>query len=69
MASVSDVAIFEIQDFLGLGNDSKINSPSTIGNNWKWRSKKEDFSDKLASDIKNMSKIYGRYNNAKIREE
>ena len=62
MASVSDVAIFQIQDFFELGDESKINSPSTLGNNWKWRMKKEDFTDKLTERIREMSKLYGRYN-------
>lgn len=62
MASVSDIAMFEIQDFFGYGNESKINSPSTIGNNWKWRSIDSDYDDNLAKRIKEMSKVYGRYN-------
>lgn len=62
MASVSDVAIFEIQDFLEFDNTSQINRPGTLGDNWKWRAKKEDFTEELASKIKEMSKLYGRYN-------
>ena len=62
MASVSDIAMFEIQDFLGLDNTSQINSPGTLGDNWKWRAKKEDFTDNLALKIKEMSRLYGRYN-------
>ena len=69
MASVSDIAMFEIQDFLGYGNDAKINSPSTLGNNWKWRSIDEDYDEKLAKRIKEMSKIYGRYDNGQIEKE
>lgn len=62
MASVSDLAVFEIQDFLEFGNESIINRPGTLGENWKWRAKKEDFTDSLALKIKEMSKLYGRYN-------
>ena len=62
MASVSDIAMFEIQDFFGYGDETKINSPGTLGDNWKWRAKKEDFTDALALKIKEMSKLYGRYN-------
>lgn len=62
MASVSDVCMFEIQDLLGFGNDSKINSPGTIGGNWTWRSKKEDFTEEIAEEFKEMSKTYGRKN-------
>lgn len=69
MASVSDIAMFEIQDFLGYGNDAKINSPSTIGVNWKWRMVDADFDQSLAEKIKEMSKVYGRYNNGQIEKE
>lgn len=62
MASVSDLAVFEIQDFLELGNEAMINKPGTLGENWKWRVKKEDFTDSLAAKIREMSKLYGRYN-------
>lgn len=62
MASVSDVAIFEIQDFLEFDNTSQINRPGTLGDNWKWRAKKDDFTEELALKIKEMSKLYGRYN-------
>lgn len=60
MASVSDLAVFEIQDFLE--NTSQINRPGTLGDNWKWRAKKEDFTEDLALRIKEMSRLYGRYN-------
>jgi 4-alpha-glucanotransferase len=60
MASVSDVAMYQIQDFLELGNESKINSPGTLGENWKRRADKEDFTDDLSAKIKKMTKLYGR---------
>nr|WP_072536477.1 4-alpha-glucanotransferase [Anaerococcus mediterraneensis] len=60
MASVSDVAIYEIQDLFGLSNDSKINSPGTVGGNWVWRAVEEDFDEDIAKKFKDMSKIYGR---------
>ncbi|MDU2599236.1 4-alpha-glucanotransferase [Anaerococcus sp.] len=62
MASVADVSMFAIQDFFELGDEAKINTPSTLGNNWKWRARKEDFTDELAAKIKDMSRLYGRYN-------
>lgn len=61
MASVSDLSMFEMQDLLELGNESRINRPSTLGENWKWRAKEEDFSNELSKKIKEMAKLYGRY--------
>lgn len=60
MSSVSDVSMFEIQDFLSLGNEARINSPGTLGENWKWRAKKEYFTSSLAQKIKQISKLYER---------
>lgn len=60
MASVSDVSMFEIQDFLGLGNEAKINSPGSLGENWKWRANREDFTNSISQKIKQISKLYER---------
>ena len=37
MSSVADLAIIPMQDYLGLGSEARINIPSTLGINWKWR--------------------------------
>lgn len=37
MTSIADTAIFQMQDLLGLGNDARMNTPSTLGINWQWR--------------------------------
>jgi 4-alpha-glucanotransferase len=36
--SVAKMAVFPLQDVLGLGNDARMNHPGTLGgSNWKWR--------------------------------
>lgn len=60
LASVSDTAIIPIQDYLELGSQARINTPSTLGCNWKWRLKKGQCSKDLALKMKKMSKLYGR---------
>ena len=37
MMSSANTCIIQAQDLLGLGAEARINLPSTIGNNWKWR--------------------------------
>ena len=37
MLSVSDLCVIPIQDYLGLDNRARINHPSTLGTNWRWR--------------------------------
>ncbi len=36
MSSVADTVIIPMQDYLGLGNEARINAPSTTGSNWSW---------------------------------
>lgn len=54
--SRANVAIFQMQDYLKLGNEAKTNTPSTMGENWKWRLIKEQVSLELAEIIGNMKK-------------
>ena len=37
LASVSDMAIIPLADWLHLGSEARINTPSTQGANWQWR--------------------------------
>lgn len=60
LASVSDTAIIPMQDYLGLGSEARINTPSTLGDNWKWRMTAGQLSDELAEKIYKMNKMYGR---------
>lgn len=60
ISSVADIAIIPMQDYLGLDETARINIPSTLGDNWKWRMKKNVCTDKLAERIKKLSKLYGR---------
>ncbi len=59
-SSVANLAVAPIQDFLGLGDESRINIPSTLGTNWTWRISKSDLTDTLAQRIADLTKIYGR---------
>lgn len=58
----SDTVIIPMQDYLGLSSKARINTPSTVGENWKWRVDKKLLTDKLADKICNLTDIYGRLN-------
>ena len=58
--SNADTAIVQAQDLLGLDNSARMNKPSTLGNNWKWRAEKGVFNKKIADKLKKMSHTYGR---------
>ncbi len=60
MASVADTAIIPIQDWLELGAEARMNMPSTLGNNWKWRLVKGQLTDELAERIREMTETYFR---------
>ena len=59
-ASVSEYCIIPMADYLFLDNRARINEPSTTGDNWDFRFKRDVFSGKLAKQIKKLTKIYGR---------
>ena len=60
LASVADTAIIPVQDYLGLGSEARINTPSTLGTNWKWRLKAGALTDELAEQVYKLTKLYGR---------
>ena len=60
LASVSETAIIPMQDYLGLGSEARINIPSTLGCNWKWRLKDGQFTEELAKEIYDMTRLYFR---------
>lgn len=60
LASVADTAIIPMQDYLGLGGEARINLPSTLGDNWKWRMEKDACTPQLAERILKLTKLYGR---------
>ncbi len=59
-SSVADLAIVPIQDLLGLGTEARINVPSTLGDNWKWRAVDTEITPALAKKIKKHMIMYGR---------
>lgn len=61
LASVSKLVIIPCQDYLGLGSNARINEPSTIGKNWRWRMHSSDFDVALVKRCRRMAEIYGRF--------
>ena len=59
-ASIADTMVIPMQDYLGLGNEARINTPSTLGGNWEWRLKKDSLTEELAKRIYDLNSTYGR---------
>ena len=62
LRSAAATCIIPMQDWLGLDNSARINKPSTVGENWRWRLKKTQLTKKLQKEICRMTTRYGRMN-------
>lgn len=60
MRSVANLCIIPMQDYLGLDNSARMNQPSTLGKNWKWRLKEGQFTKELQKEMKTLAVRYGR---------
>jgi len=61
-ASKSNRIIVPLQDILGLGSDSRMNTPSTVGDNWAWRIYWNYRHNDLENKLFNLARKYGRIN-------
>jgi len=60
MATNSSLFIAQMQDYLGLGSEARINTPGVAEGNWQWRMKPDVITPDLAKKIANMTKLFGR---------
>lgn len=60
MRSTARLCIIPMQDYLGLGNEARINRPSTLGSNWRWRLLPGEFTPGLCARIARITACYGR---------
>lgn len=60
--SVARIAIAPLGDFLDAPPSARINTPSTLGGNWVWRTQNTDYTEKLAKKIRVLNTDYGRLN-------
>lgn len=58
--STADIAMTTIQELCGFGTEARINVPSTVGNNWRWRTLREDFTDENAEYLYRLTEITNR---------
>ncbi len=60
MGSVANLAVFPLQDLLGLGSEAKMNTPGIAAGNWEWRYHPEALSDGLIWKFRSVTYMYGR---------
>lgn len=60
LSSVSNLCILTMQDIVGLGSEARMNTPSTVGENWKWRIKEGEITPAAAEFLLYYTKLYHR---------
>ena len=60
MSTKADLFIAQMQDWLELGSEARINTPGTTEGNWKWRLKPGQIPETLAAEIAEITAFYGR---------
>lgn len=60
MASVSNTCILCMQDLIGLDGAARMNKPSTVGSNWKWRCTSTQINDEISEFLSYYTKLYCR---------
>ena len=61
MSSVSRLCVVQMQDYLELGKESRMNFPGKLSiENWTWRAEEGFDSKALAKKICKMTRLYGR---------
>ena len=59
-ASVSDLCVVQMQDYLNLGARARMNFPGVASGNWTWRMEPGSTTEELAKRIRNLAVLYGR---------
>ena len=62
MASVPNICILPLQDVLGLDNSARMNQPSTVKTNWRWRMAEDMLTKEAQKELLELTKRYGRFN-------
>ena len=60
LTSVADMAIFPIQDVLGLGSPDRMNTPGSSEGNWAWRLEEGSLDSRIADRLQRVTALTGR---------
>lgn len=59
-SSKAQMVLIQMQDLLGLSSFARMNTPSTVGINWKWRLREENLTEDIKNRLKEVTKIFNR---------
>jgi len=60
MGSVAGIFVGQMQDYLELGAECRMNKPGTASGNWKWRLLPGELTEELVAKIRRYTELYGR---------
>jgi len=60
MSSVAKLAIFPLQDVLGLDSANRMNRPGTAKGNWEWRYQESQLTEEIGQRLRDVTGLYDR---------
>ena len=58
--SVAELFVAQMQDYLGLGSEARLNVPGVAEGNWRWRLLPGQATEELAEEIRAMTAVFSR---------
>ena len=58
--SVAELFVAQLQDYMGLGSEARINIPGKAEGNWRWRLSSGQLTEELAAEIRALTWTFGR---------
>ncbi|MBT1688430.1 malto-oligosyltrehalose synthase [Dawidia soli] len=58
--SVARTAVIPMQDILGLASDARMNTPGSVGENWRWRMVPDAITATTEESLRTLTKYYNR---------
>ena len=58
--SIAELFVAQMQDYLGLGSEARVNVPGVPQGNWSWRMEPGKTTDALADAIRDLTHTFGR---------
>jgi 4-alpha-glucanotransferase len=60
LGSVARIAVFPLQDVMGLGTEARMNLPGTTQGNWEWRFTSGMLSQDVRDRLRELTRVYER---------
>ena len=58
--SKAELVVIQMQDYLMLDNHARMNTPSTLGGNWRWRMKPNALTETVKKEVQRYTIVGNR---------